>query len=129
MPSTKKTSFQDNWLTNPLYEKCIKRVPDNIHAAHCTICYTNFGLSNMGKGALDSHISGKKHKKAVLDINSSLNISMFGVPEESRITTDENQPLLIFTRVKEELQISQDLEGTISRELHLLRNRMVCHSF
>lgn len=54
MPSTKKTSFQDNWLTNTLYEKCIKRVPDNIHAAHCTIFHTNFGLSNMGKGALDS---------------------------------------------------------------------------
>lgn len=91
MPSTKKPSSHDNWLTNTIYNKCIRPVPNNIHAAQCILCHASFGLSNMGKGALNSHMSGKKHQKSVLAINSSFNISMFGVPEQSSITTDINQ--------------------------------------
>lgn len=94
MPSTKKTFFQDDSSRNLIYEKCIRRVSDNVHTAQCILCRTSFGLSNMGKGAVDSHISGKKHQKAILVLNSSYSIRRFGSTEQSSASPNENQVLL-----------------------------------
>lgn len=94
MPPTKKTSFQDDWLSNPKYEMHIRRATDSNYKASCILCHSSFSLSNMGKTALDSHISSKKHQKAVQVKNSSYNIRSFGAVELSTPSNNYQQQVL-----------------------------------
>ncbi len=40
----------------------LAEVPGDPHSAHCTKCHKNISLSNMGRGAIVSHVTGQKHK-------------------------------------------------------------------
>ena len=61
----KTTSFSHHWLSDPEFSGWIGTVPDDKHRARCIACGCTFDLSNMGKRALQSHATGKKHQKAL----------------------------------------------------------------
>ena len=61
----KTTSFSPHWLSDPEFSGWIGAVPDDKHRARCIACGCAFDLSNMGKRALQSHATGKKHQKAL----------------------------------------------------------------
>ena len=61
----KTTSFSPHWLSDPDFSGWIGAVPDDKHRARCNACGCAFDLSNMGKRALQSHATGKKHQKAL----------------------------------------------------------------
>lgn len=56
----KKTSFQEYWLSEPQF-KYIGPLENNKHYAKCSLCSKTIYLSNMGRGALISHINSRKH--------------------------------------------------------------------
>ena len=57
-----QTFFCKDWLQHPDYKDWLGAVPDNRKVARCTTCSKTFELSNMGVGAIKSHMDGKKHK-------------------------------------------------------------------
>ena len=70
MPKPKrKCSFNDDWMRDDRFKQWLQKGPD-IHSAKCSLCYTTFDIANMGKSAIESHSTGKKHLKALDRRNS-----------------------------------------------------------
>ncbi|XP_040359009.2 uncharacterized protein LOC120844468 [Ixodes scapularis] len=67
MSTTKKCSYNPDW-TNPNVSghiSWIQPVKGDPHSTQCTVCRKSFSLSNMGKTAVSSHASSKKHLGAM----------------------------------------------------------------
>lgn len=67
----KKTVFNRDWvdpLVNPEWSRIFSEVPGDIYKIRCKLCNKSFGLSNMGRQAITSHIKGNKHAKNVLKL-------------------------------------------------------------
>ena len=58
----KKTHFNLIWLNDPNYSNWLVATRDS-SSVKCKLCNRTFTLSNMAKGALESHKSGKKHQE------------------------------------------------------------------
>ena len=58
----KKTHFNLIWLNDPNYSNWLVATGDS-SSVKCKLCNRTFTLSNMSKGALESHKSGKKHQE------------------------------------------------------------------
>ena len=74
----KQTFFQKEWLDDPEFKDWIQPVDSCNTEAKCKLCSKVFTLSNMGVGALKSHMKYKKHKDAVSNRLSHRNF--FGQP-------------------------------------------------
>lgn len=81
MATHKKASFNKSWLLDEDYKGWLKPAKD-VNFAYCDLCKKSFSLSNIGKRALNSHMTGKKHistvnaTERVADIRDSLQISV-----------------------------------------------------
>ena len=53
-----QANFSRDWLTDPDFKNWLGDTNDNT-AAHCKVCHQTSKLSNIGRQALTSHISGK----------------------------------------------------------------------
>ena len=58
----KKTLFNANWLEEDQFKSWLTSAKDG-NKARCKLCKKDIELSNMGRQALVSHCSGKKHKE------------------------------------------------------------------
>ena len=59
--------FNQEWLDetiNPQFSSWVKPLKDP-NRVLCCFCQRSFALSNMGKGALESHMNSDKHKRNV----------------------------------------------------------------
>ena len=56
-----KSSFQDEWLSNEVYKKWVKKVTDDKHKAYCEVCMKSFSVSGLGVKTLEIHLKGKIH--------------------------------------------------------------------
>ena len=58
------TKFSDQWLDLGAHSTWtwLQKVPGDDTKARCTMCKTNFDVSNMGISAIVSHEKGKKHR-------------------------------------------------------------------
>ena len=56
-----KTSFPDEWLSNEVYKKWVKKVTDDKHKAYCKVCMKSFSVSGLGVKALEIHSKRKIH--------------------------------------------------------------------
>ena len=63
--------FRDAWLSEPEYKAWIKRDPRSTTKALCALCDKSIDISTMGKTAVTSHASFKKHKDKVTRCSSS----------------------------------------------------------
>ena len=63
------TTFNRTWTTHPDFIGWLQGVDDNPHAAWCKSCHKLIHLSNMGRRAIVSHASSKKHKTTVCSKN------------------------------------------------------------
>ena len=54
-----QTFFCKDWLQHPDYKDWLEAVPDNMKVARCRTCSKTFEVSNMGVGAIKSHMDGK----------------------------------------------------------------------
>ena len=55
------TTFQEDWLSGPIYQVWVRKNPDKPTKAHCILCRSTLDIATGGKTALDSHQSGKNH--------------------------------------------------------------------
>jgi hypothetical protein len=82
-----KCIFNSNWLSLPKYSQWLEP-GKTIYVAKCRVCCQEFDISNMGKSALESHSTGKKHLSRLP--NSSQPILQFHstpMPESSIIAS------------------------------------------
>ena len=72
MSKKKKTIFNPLWLEDDEFKSwlCSSKESDK---ARCKLCKKDFELSNMGRQALISHASGKKHKEIDIKIKAFFN--------------------------------------------------------
>ena len=76
MPKPKrKCIFNDDWMRDDHFKQWLQKGSD-IHSAKCSLCYTTIDIASMGKSAIESHSTGKKHLKA-LDRRNSLSTLCF----------------------------------------------------
>ena len=81
-----QTYFCNDWLSKPDYADWLQAVPGDNKVARCKLCFKTFGLSNMGVGAIKSHMEGKKHQS----IKSPA--AFFGsVKKKSKSDTDQKE--------------------------------------
>ncbi|XP_034246267.1 uncharacterized protein LOC117648128 [Thrips palmi] len=76
-----KTTFQDDWLQVPEF-KFIRRKEGDPYSAHCSLCMKTFGLSNMGRQAVVSHVEGKKHTGKFKNCTGSYGMQLFTTQKE-----------------------------------------------
>ncbi|XP_021701533.1 uncharacterized protein LOC110676754 [Aedes aegypti] len=55
------TVFQPCWLDDLDFKTWIRQIDHKPKSAYCSLCSSEFSLSNMGKQALKSHMRSKKH--------------------------------------------------------------------
>lgn len=58
---TGRSSFQAQWLNEPVYKGWLQQVQDDKYSASCSLCHKVFSLSSMGRTAITSHMRGSKH--------------------------------------------------------------------
>ena len=66
---SKKTTFNQKWLEEDAFKLWLAPTK-NVSIARCKLCKKDIELSNMGRQALLSHCSGKKHKDADVKVKS-----------------------------------------------------------
>lgn len=98
--SQKQTFFCPEWLQDAAYKDVIKADPNNKRVALCLVCdgkSRTIQLSNMGKQALKSHCSGKKHIQRVHDRNTSLGIGIFAASTSTAVSDWSHASYSAFT--------------------------------
>ncbi len=79
----RKTYFKQNWL-NDTNHPWLREYPKDNTRFYCVICKKDFDLSNMGKGAVNSHGKKKDHspeKQTSTSKSSQQSLKMFLTPE------------------------------------------------
>lgn len=61
MSPTKHTKFSDSWLGDGEFQSWLARDKKSDRSAKCKLCMCTIELSNMGRRALTSHLTSKKH--------------------------------------------------------------------
>lgn len=87
--SRKKTIFKQSWLLDPELS-WLKAVKEDNNTAFCELCRNKFSLSNMGKQAIKSHMSGTKHKTAQVCNSSSQSLKAFFCSSTPRVDSSPN---------------------------------------
>ena len=90
-----KSSFQDEWLSNEVYKKWVKKVTDDKHKAYCKVCMKSFSVSGLGVKALEIHSKGKICKNA-LQTSSNYNFNWISQMSQQIVAEIRiSQPLLV----------------------------------
>ena len=55
------STFKEIWLTDPIFQLWIAKVPEDLSLAWCKLCKSNINISKMGRSALNDHARGKRH--------------------------------------------------------------------
>ena len=87
----KKTHFNLIWLNDPNYSNWLVATGDS-SSVKCKLCNRNFTLSNMSKGALESHKSGKKHQKLETQANRKNLLHSWVTSKSGSSTSTLQQP-------------------------------------
>ena len=61
--SSKRTTFNGEWLSDPHFSSWLKAVDHNKHQTRCTVCCKTFELSNICRQAVTSHVKSVSHTK------------------------------------------------------------------
>ncbi|CAF4554531.1 unnamed protein product, partial [Rotaria magnacalcarata] len=61
--SKRRCIFNQQWLKDPKYAPFLRECRANKYFAHCSICKSNFSLSNGGVYLINRHIEFANHKR------------------------------------------------------------------
>lgn len=78
--------YNSKWDTHEQYKDWLKPVKLDSRKASCTVCDKIIDLSNMGEGAIKSHMKGGKHVRNIAKLKestSSVKLESFFKPSES----------------------------------------------
>ncbi len=65
MPPKYKALFRDEWLKDEKFSDWLCQDKNSKHTARCSVCDYSFNVGTMGKSALTSHTTSKKHQESV----------------------------------------------------------------
>lgn len=103
---SKQTTFQPDWVNDPLFAPWLEKVPQNPKVAKCKICCKIFNLSNMGRRAVTSHMNGDKHKKASNALIHSASLECFIKTENKSPQVAESRQTI--TSLKSEPEVIKE---------------------
>ena len=55
------STFKEIWLTDPIFQLWIAKVPGDSSLARCKLSKPNINICKMGRSALTDHTKGKRH--------------------------------------------------------------------
>ena len=92
-----KSSFQDEWLSNEVYKKWVKKVTDDKHKAYCKVCMKSFSVSGLGVKALEIYSKGKIHMQKCPSNQQQLQFQLdkSDEPADSSGNKDQSTPTCI----------------------------------
>ncbi len=59
----RRCTFNKEWLKDPLYKEFLSECQTNKYSAHCSICKSNFSISNGGIYLVKRHMEQASHKR------------------------------------------------------------------
>ena len=90
--SAKRTVFNHSWSSDPKYKDWLVEDPNSKYRFKCSKCLCTLDLSNMGKTALNKHITSKKHSSQVINSKSSeANMLSAWVQPSTKKTVSQDQ--------------------------------------
>ena len=97
--STKKqknydSHFQDEWLPDAKYNFWLKKYPQDSTKRYCLLCLKTVLVARKGKGNLDEHAKGQKHRDRVpceMQLLITNNVSKIDVDLESSSATNQEK--------------------------------------
>ena len=54
------STFKEIWLTDPIFQLWIAKMPGDPPLARCNLCKSNINIFKMGRSALNDHAKGKR---------------------------------------------------------------------
>ena len=97
--STKKqknydSHFEDEWLADAKYNFWLKKYPQDSTKRYCLLCLKTVSVARKGKGNLDEHAKGPKHRDRVpceMQLLITSNVSKIDVDLESSSATNQEK--------------------------------------
>ena len=81
------STFKEIWLTDPIFQLWIAKVPGDPSLARCKLCKSNINISKMGRSALNDHAKGKRHLDIIEERQKYTNANFFKPPSSTEPTT------------------------------------------
>ncbi|XP_063226873.1 uncharacterized protein LOC134541567 [Bacillus rossius redtenbacheri] len=128
-----KSAFKETWLQNEDFSEWLRPVVHNQYAARCSFCQNVFSLSNMGKRAVTSHMTSKKHIKFVNAKKRLLLMGVFLKPKDLPGTDSEminvnSEKVVAGTSSQDSKPDIHSQETTSKNISHFLLNDSVVHA-
>lgn len=115
-----RSVFNPDWTNkelNPEFSDWVESVEKDPYSARCRYCRKTFILSNMGRRALISHASYKKHKSAVESLAKNAKLfSDSSKPLKTEAANGESQEALQESQVTDEPRKNQSILKFIGKE-------------
>jgi hypothetical protein len=94
-----KCRFQGKWLDKNSYPAWtwLQRVPGDDNKARCSLCRTDFDISNMGLSSIKSHEKGKKHIENSSHVQQQQPLTFVSDRPQSSIDSEEKAGTVIDT--------------------------------
>ena len=97
--TSKRCHFREIWLQDPEFAAWLQQTKDDSNG-YCKLCRKFFDISNMGIGAVKSHMKSKQHNQIMKHKPSSFTQSIsnfFGGKNKSSPTTNKSGEQVLFS--------------------------------
>ncbi|CAF5193030.1 unnamed protein product, partial [Rotaria magnacalcarata] len=119
--SKRRCIFNQQWLKDPKYAPFLRECRANKYFAHCSICKSNFSLSNGGVYLINRHIEFANHKRfaEIQAKENSRSICDFIPPSSTLTKLTAAELSLVYHGIFNESEIGQNIScgKTKAREL------------
>ena len=85
------STFKEIWLTDPIFQLWIVKVPGDPSLAWCKLCKSNINISKMGRSPLNDHAKGKRHLDMIEERQKYTSANFFKPPSFTEPTTSTNR--------------------------------------
>ena len=96
------STFKEIWLTDPIFQFWIAKVPGDPSLARCKLCKSNINIPKKGRSALNNHAKEKRHLDIIEEGQKYTNANFFKPPSSTKPTTSTTGTLNnLFSHVSE----------------------------
>ena len=81
------STFKEIWLTDPIFQLWIEKVPGDSSLARCKLSKSNINIPKMRRSALTDHTKGKRHFAIIKEQQKYTNANFFEPPSSTEPVT------------------------------------------
>ena len=81
------STFKEIWLTDPIFQLWIEKVPGDSSLARCKLSKSNINIPKMRRSALTDHTKGKRHFAIIEEQQKYTNANFFEPPSSTEPVT------------------------------------------